>query len=153
RTRPDQARAYWLAVKSDLTACIGAKPDFVWSHILRGYVYGELGDADAAEKDFARALALRPDRAAEYAVYVDRGTMRGQRGHVREAEADLRRAIALEPRQFQAHLNLARIYEEAGRAGEARREYDRAVALEKRLPALYRLRGRLHVKRQDAKAA
>jgi len=152
-TRPEEARTFWLAVKTGLTTCISRKPHFIWSYILRGYVLGELGDVEAAEKDFDRALGLDPDRAARYAVHVDRGTMRGRNGQLRAAEKELRQAIELEPKQFQAHVNLARLFQAAHKLDAARQEYDRAIALEKRLSALYRLRARLHVERQDAQAA
>lgn len=154
--RPDQARQYRGAIDEGLTTCIAQRADFVWSYILRGYARVELDDAEGGERDFGAALALlarKPDRFAEYALYVNRGTLRGLRGSPDNAEKDLRHAIGLQPGQFAAHLNLGRVYEAQRKLDAALAEFDRAVALAPGRADLHRRRAGLQVRRQQGEQA
>jgi tetratricopeptide (TPR) repeat protein len=64
--------------KAGLTACLGHRRDFAWLYALRGFVHAELGEFSAAELDFDRALALKPDATTRYAVHANRGVLRVQ---------------------------------------------------------------------------
>src|SRR5207249_2818431 len=107
----DDARTYWLAAKDGLTDCIRQKRGFLWNHVQLGFVHAELGEPDAAEAAFARALSLRPDDHAAYFIHVNRGVMRLRHGRPADAEKDLLHAAGLRPTLYQAHLNLARLYQ------------------------------------------
>jgi tetratricopeptide (TPR) repeat protein len=150
---PERAGQYWRAVEEGLTTCIAGRPDFLLSYVLRGYVRGELGDAAGSEADFTAVLARKPDPLTRYALLVNRGTVRSRRHETKaEAEQDLLQAIDLQPKLFQAHLNLARVYQENGKLKEARAEYDEAIALAGNTPAgvaLYRRRGRLLIEMNE----
>ena len=73
--------------KVALTACMGQRPRFVWSHLLRGQAYLQLGELVAAAQDFQIASEMRPNESAQ--VNLD------------EAMAALGKAIAALPRERQ----------------------------------------------------
>jgi serine/threonine protein kinase/tetratricopeptide (TPR) repeat protein len=113
-----------------LTACIARRPDLSWAYILRGSARGEQGEFEAAEADFQRALGLvarHQDGPALYVIYVDRGVMRIRQKEYQKAIDDLRQAIRLRPDQYQAYVNLARVYQEQQRFDEAEEQLDEAM--------------------------
>jgi tetratricopeptide (TPR) repeat protein len=66
-----------------LNACLRARADFLWAYVLRGIAHGQLGDFQAAEYDFARALQMTDANAeARYAILVNRGALRTSQGHL-----------------------------------------------------------------------
>ena len=71
--------------KAGLTACLGHRRDFAWLYALRGFVHAELREFAAAEADFARALALKPDVTSRYAAHANRGVLRVQQAQAAEA--------------------------------------------------------------------
>jgi tetratricopeptide (TPR) repeat protein len=96
-----------LAAEEGLTACLGRRPDFAWTYLVRGAINTVLHEYEDAEGDFAKTVELRPNAAMEYALYVNRGNLRIEEGRYDEAEKDLDRARALNPRRPPAYLNLA----------------------------------------------
>ncbi|MGE3808530.1 MAG: protein kinase, partial [Gemmataceae bacterium] len=122
--RPDAAVAR-------LTACIQQQPEFLWAYPLRAHAHGMLKEYDAAEADYALAEKL-PDDEVRYSVFVNRGLMYFNQGqdlrirHAKQAQDHFARAIgqyhqaiALQPNQYQAHVNLAQLYQTQGRLGDA----------------------------------
>jgi tetratricopeptide (TPR) repeat protein/tRNA A-37 threonylcarbamoyl transferase component Bud32 len=144
--RPAEAR-------TGLTAYLSRRPDFVWIYLLRGVASGEIGDFEAAEADFGKALELDADKYARYGIYVNRGIVGIRRGDFAAAIADLQRAIGLMPDQYQAHAVLSRAYQDQGKWAQAIGSLDEAIRLEPTLAPLLRDRARLDQGRQDPDAA
>jgi tetratricopeptide (TPR) repeat protein len=137
----------WGEARIGFNGCLGRKPLSPWPLMLRGYAAGELHDFEAAEADFARALALAPD---DYGILVYRGAMRLQRGKLAEAAADLRRAIAREPEHHQAYANLAPVFAAQSRWDEALAQIDEAIRRSPRLAFLHRNRARIDLEAGNA---
>ncbi len=65
--------------RQDFTTCLGQCKDLWYPYMSRGFANGQLGDFDAAEKDYRHALALlaaKPDRHADYGILVNLGELR-----------------------------------------------------------------------------
>jgi serine/threonine protein kinase/Tfp pilus assembly protein PilF len=135
-------RRQWSEARMGFNGCLGRKPLSLWPLALRGYVAGEMRDFEAAEADFARALALAPD---DYGILVNRGAMRRRRGKLAEATEDLHRAMAREPEHYLAYANLARVYAAQLRWDEAIAQIDEAIRRSPSLAFLHRTRARIHV--------
>ncbi len=131
------------AAQAALTVCQAARPDFVWTYLLKGFTEGEMGEFDMAESDFGRAAELGLDDASRYVMLVNRGVMRVRRGRLESAAADFRAAIALKPDQFQAYVNLAQAYQDLGHLDRAAEALDRAIARFPNGAVLYRARARI----------
>jgi serine/threonine protein kinase/Tfp pilus assembly protein PilF len=161
----DARRAHLLLACEHLEHCTRRRSDLVWPHLHRGLAHGELGDAAAAETDFAAAeqlLAAAPDDAAVYALHVNRGVSRLRARRLEGAVSDLTRAVRLQPTEYAAYVNLAQAYQEQGRWSDAVAQLDRAVALKptpvlaavfRRRARLYREQGRLEDARRDLEEA
>jgi tetratricopeptide (TPR) repeat protein len=142
---------HWAEAKAGLSACLSLQPDFVWAYLLRGYANGQLRRFEAAEADLQEALRHRPDEFAQYSLHVQRGVLAYLQGWLDDAAADFRRAVALKPDQYQAYVNLAKVYRDKGELDEAEWQLDLAIGAEPDQPALFRERALLHLKRGDAK--
>lgn len=93
----------------------------------------KLADAYASSGRLQRALATYDDVLAADSTldetYNNRGLLQVQLGDVLGAEVDFKRAIALNPDAEQAMANLASLYYNTARPGEARRLAERLVRL------------------------
>jgi serine/threonine protein kinase/Flp pilus assembly protein TadD len=136
-----------------LTACIGQRPGFAWSYLLRGFAAVQQEAYADAEMDFTTALDLDPNGAVRYAVNANRGLLRLRQGKVAEAVVDLETAVALRPDECQAHLTLAQAFQRQMRFADAAREIDTAVRLRPDLPLVHRARGQLHLEQRGLDAA
>ena len=140
--------------RAHLTACLGRRPEgFVWCYLLRGYADGEVNDFEAAEADFQKALALRPDAAARYGVLVNRGRSRILQNRPDPAAADLEEAVKLFPERYEARVNLARVHQVRGDHRAALAELDEAVRRGPGKAEAYRNRARLLIEVGDAERA
>jgi eukaryotic-like serine/threonine-protein kinase len=144
--RPSQANAY-------LTTCISRRPGFAWTYLLRGYALGELGEFDAAEADFSRALELGRDDEVIYGVLVNRGAMQVHHGRNDQAIEDLTRAIRIKPGQYAAYANLGLAYRSQQRWGEAIAQFDIAIRLAPDQASVYHNRAMVSLDRQDFDSA
>jgi eukaryotic-like serine/threonine-protein kinase len=136
-----------------LTSCLGQRREFPWLHLLRASAWGELGQFDHAEADFAIALKSPLSEAARYGLLINRGVLRIRQDRVESAMSDLRQAVALRPKQYQGHVNLAQAYLKGKQPEEAVKQLDQAILLEPTLASLYRTRARIHQLRRDEAAA
>jgi tetratricopeptide (TPR) repeat protein len=131
--------------RAGLTACLSQRRDFIWVYLLRGFAQVQLGEFQAAEEDFEKALRLNGGPDAAHVLYANRAVLWFQQGKFDQAAADLRQAIALKPREYQAHVTLAQVYQKQKKWADAARQLDQATALEPDLAVLYRLRARLEL--------
>jgi tetratricopeptide (TPR) repeat protein len=151
----------------DLTAEVAALrqrlaryPDDARAHQRLGDLYAEEGDAGSARQEYARAVALyRRQAQAGHAggrLLAEFGAALGQTGADAEAESVLRRAVRTSPREWRAWAALADLQEGRARKmltgqkpgpeqiaeaqrllGDARQDYDRAVAAAPLEPRVY----------------
>jgi tetratricopeptide (TPR) repeat protein len=96
--------------QANLTRCIAQRPDFMWSHLLRGLAYSGLNAFGTAEFDFAAALKIGSDSDVKYAAHLSRGLMRLRQNKRDAAIADLEEAIALKPEYLEARMTLAKLH-------------------------------------------
>jgi eukaryotic-like serine/threonine-protein kinase len=143
---PSEARA-------SLTFCIARRPDFIWLYLLRGFLHGQVGDLEAANKDFDKAEELTPDSFARYVIHLNRGVLALHRGETGKATAEFARAARERPDGYHAQANLAEAYRRQGKLTRAAEALDTAVRLEPRRPELYRTRARLCLQRNDPAGA
>jgi tetratricopeptide (TPR) repeat protein len=136
--------------RAGLTACLGQGRDLqrrdlipIYLHILRGYANIRLKEFKAAEEDFQSALQLQPGADAAHVLYANRAVLWFRQDKFGQAEADLRQAIALKKEDYQAHVNLAQVYQKEKKWADAAGQLDQAIGLEPDLAVLYRLRARL----------
>src|SRR5262249_43431661 len=121
--KPDVAVAH-------LTTCQSQKPDLIWVYLLRGFALGQMEDYSAAERDFDRAVQLKPNKAMLFVLYNNRGVMRvGQKQSRQQGIQDLKKAVALRPDQYQAQASLAEAYRQGGDLDQACRHLEQAISL------------------------
>src|SRR5579871_1243245 len=134
--RPGEARI-------GLTACIGQRPRFAWSYLLRAIAAVQEQAYADAETDFAVALTLDPGELLEFTVRANRGRALLRQGKLEEAIADLEKAAALRPRECQAHVLLAQAFERRKQYAEADRAAEMAIRLRPELSLVHRTRAEL----------
>src|SRR5262249_2204153 len=83
-----ELKSTWAA-EAGLTFCLGRRPDFVWTYLVRGFANAELREFEDAESDFQKGLELNPQVDARYALYVNRGALHMERERFDAAEEDL----------------------------------------------------------------
>lgn len=104
----------------------------------RGIVYHMNDQYEQAILDYQAVIKRDPDF---YVAYIGLGQATSAMGNFEEAEAKLRDAIALAEKTGAdpawAHLNLALVYEQAGKPGLANEEYSNALALAPQVDWMY----------------
>jgi tetratricopeptide (TPR) repeat protein len=136
-----------------LTACIGLRPGFAWSYLLRGVAAVHDRAFDDAEADFNAALNLDASAVVHYAALANRGRLRMREGQLVEAAADLEQAVSVRPEECQAHLLLAQLFQGQKRFADADRELDTSARLRPDLPLVHRRRAELLLERRELEAA
>ncbi|HEY7329544.1 MAG TPA: tetratricopeptide repeat protein [Gemmataceae bacterium] len=134
--RPGEARI-------GLTACIGQRPRFAWTYILRAVAAVQEQAYAEAEEDFAAALTLDQGELLEFAVRANRGRALLRQGQLEEAIAELEKAVALRPGECQAHVLLAQAFERRKQYAEADRAAETAIRLRPDLTLVHRTRAEL----------
>jgi predicted TPR repeat methyltransferase len=105
---------------------------------LEGVAHYEAGRLEAAERDFAAALALAPGRPS---VLTNLGAVRLKLGRAGEALAVLQEAVGREPDNAEALGHCGTAFAELGHMPEALAMFDRALALRPAAAALWTYRG------------
>lgn len=145
---------HWDLALAHLTACASARPDFPWVDILKGSAEGQLDRFDAAEQDFEKAIIASGDNdCIRYAALVNRGVMRWRQRRTDDAINDFMQAARLKPQEFQAYLNLAQVYQQEGNFSQAAGYFDKAIASDPKMAALYRCRAELLLAQQNLEPA
>jgi tetratricopeptide (TPR) repeat protein len=140
--------------EAGLTVCAYQRPTFVWTHLLLGFVHGELASRAVSEADRANALRsaeadlqqaddllarTEPSRSAEAARYVlavNRGVLRLRQARALAVLADLHQAGALLPVPGQVLASTALACQERSLAAAAE-ELDQAAQRMPRQPQTY----------------
>jgi tetratricopeptide (TPR) repeat protein/tRNA A-37 threonylcarbamoyl transferase component Bud32 len=159
----------YKGAKASLNDCIETDPNFAWLYLLRGFASGQLAaryqkivattparaaeikkstddEFEAADADFQQALtrlASAPDKDLQYILLVNRGLIRFQRDQLKEATADFQEAIQLQNDRFEAHAELAHVYEKEDKTDLAVEQFTRAIALKPEWAPLYRGRAKV----------
>jgi Tfp pilus assembly protein PilF len=102
------------------------QPDAQVIHTNLGVDYADASDWSAAEREWT--LALGPGKPS--AVTLNNlGLVRKRQQRYEEAEDLFHQALKLRPKYMEPHKNLAEMYEEMGRTGDADNEFLQAVSL------------------------
>jgi tetratricopeptide (TPR) repeat protein len=142
---PAEARTY-------LNSCLAQKPKFVGLYTLRGLAQTALKSYAHAAEDYQQALDLKPSETIRYGILVNRALMHFDLNETDAAVTDLNAAIRIKPDQYQAYVNLARVYERVD-LPKAMNAIDSAIEREPRMGALYRLRAQYQVKLKNVPEA
>ncbi len=110
--------------------------------LLRALIERDLGSREAAMKDFAQALANRPDM---FEAYINLGEMKLEAGNATEAQVPLEKAVRYAPNTPTAHLDLGDCYRLLGRSADAKTELDKALSLDSTLAGVHYNLGLLYL--------
>ena len=110
----------------DFDRYLELRPDDPDAYEARGQLRRQAGDLDAAIEDFTAALRVAPGRPL---LLGQRGQARLESEDFEGAIVDLEAATAADPDLWQSWANLALALDATGRAEDARRAVDRALAL------------------------
>jgi serine/threonine protein kinase/tetratricopeptide (TPR) repeat protein len=144
----------WAEAKVGLTGCLARQPDFFWAALLRGIAQAGLKEFDAAEADFAQALAQARQPQDRAAILTNRGILLwAQQKRWDRAVADLEEAIHLSPGDPRPLANLAAVQRLRGDLREAVASLDRAITCKPDDAVLVYTRARVHLQRQDGARA
>jgi tetratricopeptide (TPR) repeat protein len=124
RLRDPQAAI--LAIKR----AIGVNPNHVDARTLLGYVELEIrGDTDAAIREYAKVIELKPDSAE---AYSNLAVAQKKKGELEQAIASLNKALQLKPDFAGAITTRGAIFAEQYKWSEARRDFEQALKLNPR---------------------
>jgi serine/threonine-protein kinase len=98
-------------------------PDSPYAYQLLGNAHLSSGQFEAAERDFAQALA----HGGSFATHTSLGFVYYIRGRFDDASKEFLAAIALRPNNATTYWSLGDTYRQLGRTAEARAAYARAV--------------------------
>lgn len=118
------------------TRALEISPRLVDASLERGIAYAHLNENDLAVADFTQVIELSPGMAQAYSV---RGSIYRQRGDFEHALEDFTKSLDLEPNQ-DAYYERGETYESLNQHQKAIDDYDRAIALMRDAPNVYRSR-------------
>lgn len=101
-------------------------PDDAEVHCNLGNVLRGLGQFDAAQASYRRALEINPDFAE---AHYNLGNVLRSLGQLDDAATSYRRALAINPEFVEAHSNLGNILHDLGQLDEAAASYRHALAI------------------------
>lgn len=135
------------------TACIGQRPRFAWTYLLRGFAAMQKEEFTDAEADFTTALDLDTSPTVRYGVLTNRGQLALRQGKLEQAEVDLKMAVGLLPNECPARLVLAQVHQRRQQFAEAAQELDTAARLRPHLALVQRARGQMYLDGHELDAA
>ncbi len=97
--------------------------DHAWE--MRGYVYEEIGNDEAAMSDYNRAIQLNPTVGA----YLDRARLRRHLDDYAGALADCDAALLLKPNSYIVYNEKGKVFDAMGDLSGAVREYSTLITL------------------------
>jgi tetratricopeptide (TPR) repeat protein len=126
----DRARD-WRDAETLYTQTLEHSPGSARVRLNLGNLLLERGETERALAEFAAGLAVAP---RDPDLLTNAGVAAMRLGRFVDAERALQQVVELEPDRSQAWSNLAALYGMAGRLGEARRTYQRALERDARNP-------------------
>ena len=124
------------------------------AHHLRGVVYADRDDFDAALNAFAEALRLNPHSANTFRA---RGIVHRSMGRHEEALADFNQSILLNPIDLDAYTLRAQLHKDMGRVEEAIQDVKHVISMLGdwclSLAYAYRIRAECYMLKEDWKRA
>ncbi len=99
-----------------------------------GQLFEFKGDFLRAEKNFSRAVALKPDYLP---ALNNLGNLYGRSGRLKEAEHILKKVAGLRPADADNYLNLGALYSEMGKKLKAVKHFREAIRLRPDYPELH----------------
>ena len=119
------------------------------AYALRGAIYKEMENYDAAIADLSKAIELKPDYAA---AYNDRGTIYQAQQNFSQAFADYDKGIQLDPNEAAGYVNRGMIYLAMSKFDEAIADANKAIQLKSNFAEAYALRGGAYIDRSGIEA-
>lgn len=101
------------------------------AYVSRGTAYGNAGDYDKAEADFARAITLNPRLST---AYNNRANLLRRRGRHDQAIEDYSRAIQNSPQSVALYSNRGNAYKSLKHYDKAIADFDKAISLDPSAP-------------------
>lgn len=107
------------------------------AYALRGAIYKEMQNYDAAISDLSKAIELQPDYAA---AYNDRGTVYQAQQNFSQAFSDYDKGVRLDPNEPAGYVNRGMMYLVTSKFNEAVADANKAIELQNNFAAAYALR-------------
>jgi Tfp pilus assembly protein PilF len=117
-------------------------PDNADAHLIRGLIEEEDRLRAAAMADFDAARKARPDMVE---ALIHLGVMKLEAGNAQEATPLLESAVKFAPTSPLAHLNLGDAYRLGNRIPEAKKEFEKALAMDSSLAVVHYDMGLLYL--------
>ena len=115
------------AAEVNIRRALALRPDHVEARTLLGWIQLEIrGNFDAAIKEYAEVVRLRPDLAE---AYNNLGVAQKRKGELDHAAASFNRALALKPDHSSALSNRGWVFAEENKWHEAQRDFERALMI------------------------
>ncbi len=124
-------------------------PELADTYFLRGRIYTDLNQLEAANAAYATVLAA--DEAYRGA-HMNIGVNHSRRGRLRDAIGAFRREEAIEPNTH-LYLEMGRAYAKLGMADSAQWSYEQAIAIDSMNTTAYMWLGQLHEEMGDFETA
>jgi Tfp pilus assembly protein PilF len=106
---------------------IAINPNHVEARTLLGWIDSEVrGDFDAAIKEYAKVVELRPDLPE---AYNNLGVAQKRKGDLAQAAESFNRALKLKPDYSAAVSNRGWVFAEQNRWDDARRDFEKAITI------------------------
>lgn len=135
---------------SQYSRAINRAPSYAEAYQLRGNLFKEMGDYEAALEDFNTLISLQPDAL----FYNRRGLIYEEMKAFEHARDDFARAIELSPKWAVPYNNRAYAYMNLKEWPLAQADLEKAISLDPSAPTPYvNLAGVYWVFKQDAKSA
>ena len=124
-------------------------PELADAHFLRGRIYTDLNQLEAANVSYAAALAADEEYRG---AHMNIGVNHFRRGRLRDAIGAFRREEAIEPNTRMYH-EMGRAYAQLGMADSAQWSYEQAIAIDSANTTAYMWLGQLHEEMGDFETA
>ena len=110
------------------------RPDDAGAHYNIGHAYHDLGDLDAAETEYRKAIEQDTEL---YRAHSNLGGVLFDQERLSEAATEYRCAIAMNPDSAADHFNLGKVFEVQGKLGDAARKFRDSLDLNPLSAAAY----------------
>jgi len=148
----DEMEEYKSAIET-LNEHLAANPRDGVAYNNRGLAHSEVGEHEAAFRDFGKAIEHAPDDPIPYMNRADLLMRHKPRPKFHEAIGDFDKAIALHPNDPTFHRRRAHACLAADKLRDALASFDRAIALDPNFGQTYVERAELYAKLGDAAGA